>query len=65
MYGKFEYERDNGKRAKAEWGRRWCPASECAETEDWTDKVKAFEIRLALKRTEAQETFGSGPEAEP
>ena len=64
VYGKFEYERENGKRAKAEWGRRWCPANKCAKTEDWEDKVKVFEMQLAQKRTEAVETYGSGPGAE-
>ena len=58
VYGKFEFERDNGKKSKAEWGRRWCPVSECAEVEDWVDSVKAYEIELKGLCVEAEETYG-------
>ena len=57
MYGKFEYERDNGKRGKAEWGRRWCGVGECAEVQDWVDKLKTYEEELKEHREEAEGTF--------
>jgi hypothetical protein len=57
IYGQFEYERENGKKGKAEWGRRWCQVSECAGVEDWGDNLKAYEMELKSLREEAQETF--------
>ena len=58
VYGKFEFDRGNGKKSKAEWGRRWCPVNECSEVEDWEDYLKAYEIQLRAAREEAQETYG-------
>ena len=58
VYGKFEYERENGKMAKAEWGRRWCGVGECAEVEDWQDQLKTFEIKLRAKCEDAEQTYG-------
>lgn len=58
IYGKFEFERENGKKSKAEWGRRWCSISECAAVEDWVDSLKTYEMELRVAREEAVETFG-------
>ena len=58
VYGKFEYERENGKMAKAEWGRRWCGVYECAEVDDWKDKLEAYEVKLKAKREETEQTYG-------
>ena len=58
VYGKFEFERENGKMAKAEWGRRWCTVGECSAVEDWVDSLKTFEMELQAARKEAEESYG-------
>ena len=64
VYGEFEFEREDGKKSKPEWGRRWCPVSECALVEDWADSVKAFEGQLKAKRMAAEAEFAAAPAGE-
>ena len=64
VYGKFEFEREDGKKSKPEWGRRWCPVSECALVEDWADNVKTFELQLKAKRIAAEAEFAAAPAGE-
>ena len=58
VYGKFEFELPSGKKAKAEWGRRWCTVPEIAEVDGWEDHLKTFEGELKAKREEAVSEFG-------
>ena len=64
VYGKFEFEREDGKKSKPEWGRRWCPVSECALVEDWADNLKTFEGQLKAKRMAAEAEFAAAPAGE-
>ena len=57
VYGKFEFELPSGKKAKAEWGRRWCTVMELAEVDGWADDVKTFEAELKAKGEEARAEF--------
>ena len=63
VYGKFEYDRGNGKKSKPEWGRRWCSIGECAQVDDWVDSLKTYEIELKAARLAAQQTYGEADEA--
>ena len=60
VYGKYEFELANGKKAKPEWGRRWCAVSECAEVIGWLDDLKQFEIDLAAMRAAAADSYVLG-----
>ena len=64
VYGKFEFEREDGKKSKPEWGRRWCPVSECALVEDWADSLKTCEGQLKAKRMAAEAEFAAAPAGE-
>jgi hypothetical protein len=57
VYGKFEFELENGKMSKAEWGRRWCAVVECTQVLGWADDLATFEIELKGMRVEAEETY--------
>ena len=46
VYGKFEFELENGKKSKAEWGRRWCAVMDCSQVLGWADDLATFEIEL-------------------
>ena len=57
VYGKFEFELENGKKSKPEWGRRWCAVVECAEVLGWEDDLAHFEEELKEMREEAEATY--------
>ena len=57
VYGKFEFELENGKKSKPEWGRRWCAVVECAEVLGWEDELAHFEEELKEMRTMASTTY--------
>ena len=57
VYGKFEFELENGKKSKPEWGRRWCAVVECAGVLGWEDELAQFEEELKEMREEAEATY--------